>query len=395
MKFVTETVINNKRSFIVILLISLPTFYFSGFVGGYLQDEASLGKELITPSDSLIDWKLSERAPFKYRILFKGIVLETSSLFFPNTNRSFYISYVIVSYIIFLTTLLTLYFFLRINGFPERLALLGLGIFLISPVVLMAYKIPVHLREDYLAYLILLVGLVAIYKNNIFVLIVSFSLGAICRETLLILPFTFLFFTKYYSLITRLVLSAIPAIILLFLRLILGYEKFDYFLGFKWNLANPIQVVGFSLITFHFMWVTLVVYLIVRKRISHSIEYMDKSLLPVLLLVIATTFIGGIFNEIRLLFLAFPWIIISALKVIENNRTIGFSKWFEKSTVKMFLIIQPVFLIVMFYLITNLKYVDKPSRDTQNWQWIALSLVYFELMLFSLIHYSKNIRLLK
>ncbi len=385
---------NSKRNIILIVLLSLPVFYLGGFEGGYLRDEISMGSELKSPSDALAEWKLSDEAPFKYRVLFKAVVHQVASLVFSGSNRDFYYAYIIVSYSFFLATIVALYSFIRLNGFSPGLTWLGLGFFLVSPVVLMAYKIPVHVREDYMAYFILLLGLIAIHKNNFVLLLITFIVGPLCRETLLILPFTYLFFTRNHTLVKRLFLAGMPIIIIIIIRFLIGYEKYDYFLGLRWNIDNPIQVIGFSLITFHFMWIPLIVYLFIRKRMNLLSSYLDKSLLPVIGLVVTTTLIGGIFNEIRLLFLVFPWVIIAVLRVIEKNEQIGLSEWFSKSKMSIYLIFQPFIIFIVFYLSNKINIVGKSAYEIPYYQWILVSLLYFEMMLFALIHYFSVFRMI-
>ncbi len=386
--------LDGKIIILLIVLASVPVFYFSGFVGGYLKDPISMSSELKSPASSLASWELSNEAPFKYRFLFKAVVMQVSSLFFASSNRGFYYAYILVSYACFLATMLTLYAFIKNNGFSRKLILIGLGLFLVSPVILMAYKIPVHLREDYMSYFILLVGLIAIQKNNSVLLMITFITGSLCRETLLILPFTYLFFTSNHSLIKRLFFSLIPVLIFVLIRFLIGLEEYDYFSGLRWNLENPSQVIGFSVITYHFMWIPLIVYLFTRRQMNLAWTYIDKSLVPVIGLIIITTFIGGIFSEIRLLFLAFPWIIIAILRVIEQNNQLGFSGWFSQSKIKAFLIFQPFMIYILFYLLSKTENLKVSAYAVHYNQWIVISLIYIELMLFAFIHYLPAIKMI-
>lgn len=383
----TKIRLGSNLNILLIMLISLPLFYFSGFEGGYLRDEVSMGSELKSPSNSLVEWNLSNEAPFKYRILFKTVVFQVATKLLSGSNRDFYYAYVAVSYSFFLGTLLMLYSFIRINGFSPSLSWVGLALFMVSPVILMAYKIPVHLREDYMAYFILLAGLFAIQKNNMTLLLVTFMLGVLCRETLLILPFTYLFFTQEHSSLKRLVFALIPIILLLITRYLVGIEHYDYFTGLKWNLENPLQVVGFSLIAFHFMWIPVIVYLIAKDSMNLSRSYIERSLIPVVALIIITTFFGGIFNEIRLLFLAFPWFIIVVLKVIDKNKELGLSQWLTKFKIILFLGCQPFIIFIIFNLFKQLGTMEKSTYEVPYEQWMVVSILYFELLLFGLIHY--------
>jgi len=123
-------------------------------------------------------------------------------------------------------------------------------------------------------------------------------------------------------------------------------------------------------------------------------SYLDKSMLPVIGLVVAATFIGGIFNEVRLLFLVFPWVIIAMLRVIEKNKQIGFSTWFSKPEIRTYLICQPFIIFIVFYLSNNINIVRKSAYEVQYYQWIIITLMYFEMMLFALIHYFPIFRMI-
>src|SRR5690606_40721261 len=78
-------------------------------------------------------------------------------------------------------------------------------------------------------------------------------LGVLCRETLLLLPLLYFFWGKN-TWVNRFIMAGIPGILWLSLRLIMGHDEYDVWLGLKWNLDNPEQVVGFLFITFSVCW---------------------------------------------------------------------------------------------------------------------------------------------
>ena len=108
------------------------------------------------------------------------------------------------------------------------------------------------------------------------------------------------------------------------IRFAAGLEEYDVWLGMRWNMDNPEQVIGFTFITFNFLWLTYLLHYLIYKRnlhfISGDLRFFYKSSLFVLVVILVTTFFGGIFNEIRLLNLFAPWMIIFFLDSFRNNR---------------------------------------------------------------------------
>jgi hypothetical protein len=258
-------------------------------------------------------------------------------------------------------------------------AFAGAAIFAILPPLLMAYNVPLHTREDTLGYIILIAGLIAIIKNDTASIILTTLIGVLCRETLLLLPFINLFFNKKQNLWIRVLVVILGFGVFLLIRIISGITKYDYWEGLNWNLSNIEQVVGFGYITFGFLWLPF--FLSFKKRVQSSPDttIITQSGLSVFILVIVTTFMGGIFNEIRLLYLLSPWVIItSLLYYLENKneiKSILRLKWY-----RIFLITISLFaisaLVILFICALQLKVSSKYDIPYKSWITIGLIQAY-------------------
>ena len=386
-KISTHTVFSSKWIYFWIIILSIPVFYFSAFDEGYLKNEAALGQEIWAPADTLSVWGISKAQPFGNRLLFKYVVTETASAISPDSNKGLYNTYVVISYIFFLATVLTFYYLIRINGYGKKLSLLGLVLFMMSPTVLMAYKLPTHLREDFMVYFLVVTGLIALNKKSDFLLLLVFFLGPLCRETFLIFPFSYLFFTNFHSVKKRILYSSIPVSISIAIRLYFGVVDYDMFEGLRWTMSHPGESIAFILITFHLMWVILFAYFAAGKKLRSQSTFFDKSILPVVLLIFLTTFVGGIFKESRLLFLAFPWVIMITLKTISSDRHLELKTWFNKSSVKLFLLFQPILILLFVGAFTQIDITTTFVYKIPYVQWSVLTILYAESMLFVFIHY--------
>ncbi len=313
-----------KDRLIIVVFACLVFIVSNMLLNGYLSSYQSLGDEIAAPADALHEWHLNKKAPFEYRILFPAIVLSAWTAT-RGENTAFYWSYVSISLIFFIGAALAFFQLLLELRFSRRLSLTGVIIFLLLPPLLLAYTLPVHTREDTLAYLILCLGLLFLLRKQYVWFFSICLIGVLCRETLLILPFIFLFFVKDFSFWKRAFLASLPIVAWLALRILVETNKaaYDPLEGFKWNLANPAQVVVFAFITFGPLWILwlggrkLVLRKESSKNMNERVQMLARSAPWALTLIIVTTFLGGIYNEIRLLYLGFPWVISLSLVFIK------------------------------------------------------------------------------
>ncbi len=370
----------------LIVFLTLTIFQLNnGYLGGYLSNKSLTAKELKSTPDELYDWKLSQEAPFKYRVLFKYII---SSAYRATNSTNSHTFYLLLKYfnLFFLIASAVSFFYLLFFLFKNiNYALLGVIFYLSSPAIIMAFSLPVHTREDHLGFTILNIGLYSLFKRKWGWFITLCILGVMARETLMILPFVYLFFIKHKSFSFRLFISSIPFITLVFLRITLGYESYDVGLGLRWNMNNLDQVIGFSFITFSWMWVpffynfkyTLTKGNTTTITISNEMDILIKSAPFVLILVLFTTFFGGIFNEIRLIYIIYPWVIVSTLysfntmRILRTARQLWKSKYFTIFLVTVF----SVLISLLFYILNNNSIFPPSKFQIPVQSWVIISIV--------------------
>lgn len=315
----------NKRTILRIILIATVAFLAGNiFLGGYMFDKQLMGAQIMTEPHLLDEYNISDLPPFKYRILFAWIVQGTYEILGGDSNELFFRTFIAWSYIFFITASVAIFSLLRTLRFSKTLSWLGLILFLLSPAVIMGFTPPVHTREDFLAYTFLAVGLIFLVRGKMVPFMIVSIVAITCRETMLILPFTMLFFTRYYNFVKRATLAVVPFLAWIGFRFLLGYEQYDIAEGLQYNLKNYLQIPAFFFITFSALWV-IFLYSSFKSKVPNASSDMRRTIISsapwAVLLIVLTTFFGGIFNEIRLLHLAFPWIIVANLVYLERYRS--------------------------------------------------------------------------
>lgn len=367
-----------------LLAAAIALFFLSNYLlDGYLQSPALLGKELKSPEATLFEYRISKEAPFKYRLLFTAIVNTTYSLLSDKESSIvFYQVYKFWSVAFYTISALIFFWLISSVGFKGYYPLAGALIFLALPPMLMAFTLPVHTRDDTLAYSILFGGLIALIKNQKGVLLLLMIIGALTRETLLLLPLLYFLFVKDTSLIRKLVMSGLPVGVWLWIRLFFSPQGYDVWEGLRWNLSNLNQVAGFLVITFNVCWLPFLLHLFYYRRRVLDVcgtpaEFFYRSAPFALLVVVLTTFFGGIFNEIRLLYLASPWMIILFLDFLRNNEQQIKSSVRDRS---FWIFAAGTFVLIVFIALVALKYEDD-LFDEGGWpipyrKWIIISTGY-------------------
>lgn len=292
--------------------------------------------ELKSPPDSLSRWKIAEQAPFKYRVLHRAIVVGSYQLINDGNedNKLFFNVYRFVSLLFQLIAVLSVYFFCRKLELTGSALAAGI-LFCLLPPMLLAYNVPVHTREDMLGYTILIWGLLAIEFNQTVGIMVATIFGVACRETLLILPLVNLLHNTKQPVLPRLIITVVAGSEFLGLRWIQTTENQAYnpWEGLQWNLENLSQVLFFGFVSFGAAWVPTLIRLFSMSRTNDNkndqikSNIVDQSWLTALVLIVVTTFIGGIFNEIRLLYLYSPWAVVIMMKWYANGKLKLLAYW--------------------------------------------------------------------
>ena len=369
--------------YIIVGLIATVVFFFSNEnLRGYLQCDACLGKEIQADQDSLYQYKLADKVPFKYRILFPTIVKAShKAVFGENNSIGFYYTYKFWSWFFYVSSACLLFYLLKIAGFDDGISLTGAIIFILLPPMLMAYTLPVHTREDPLAYTILLLGLVCLVKDKKIIFVFVSIAGALCRETLLLLPMLYFFFAGDKILWRRLIIPAIPGVVWLLLRISIRHEQYDVAEGFNWNNNNPEQVIGFLFITFNVLWIPFVIHTI---RFKHNLQntntvrlFFSRSSLLTLSVILLTTYFGGIYNEIRLLYLLAPWFIVMAAGFLESYGTQIKEMILTKGYMTFIFSAMIVCAILMHFILKYQSVLIVPGKYAVPYHlWIIISVIY-------------------
>lgn len=365
-------------------MISLGFFIISGFLfKGSLNSPATLANEILSPAEALYEYNITDQEPFKFRILFSSLVKQTYNILSePQNNQNFYRIYIYWSGFFYISAVLSFYWLLMVVGFNRSYAFMGTMLFLISPAIIYAFSLPVHTREDMLAYTILNIGLICIFKNNKTGILVLTILGVLCRETLLLLPFFYLLY-GYASIRYRALVFLLGFGVFFLIRAVLNGEGYDPIaLGLMYNLGNMLEVIGFTFLVFSFMWPALFldIYYIYTRVNNFTdrdpITLLRRSSLPILALVYATTFIGGRVNEIRLLFIFFPWIIVIFLYYFEHYLRPLIKIVITKSykTYAISILIPCLALYIIAYL--NIYHFLEGVHDVPFVQWITITCIY-------------------
>ncbi|MGB5979770.1 MAG: hypothetical protein WBG62_20300, partial [Cyclobacteriaceae bacterium] len=246
----------NKKTILRIVLLATVVFLVGNmFLGGYMFDKKLMGAQIMAEAHLLDEYNITDLPPFKYRILFAWVVQGTYEILGGDNNELFFRTFIAWSYLFFLTASISFFWLLRTLRFSKKTSWLGLTLFLLSPAVIMGFTPPVHTREDFMAYTFLALGLGLLIKGRMLPFMIVSVIAVTCRETMLILPFTMLFFTRYYTFVKRAALAVIPFVAWVGFRFLLGYERYDIVEGLQYNLNNYMQIPAFFFITFSALWV--------------------------------------------------------------------------------------------------------------------------------------------
>lgn len=392
----------NKRYFLIIILAVL-VYSFNFFTDSSISNINNLSRELRSSPESLYNWNLNDQSPFKYRVLYKTIVTTSWKLLFSNqSSESFFLVYSFYAFLFLLTAGLTLYQLLIKMGFSPNWSFVGVTIFYISPPILMAFHLPVHTREDHLAYTLLNFGLIFIIQRKVILFLMISLLAVFCRETLLILPFIYFFYARG-NILRRFMVASLPVLLFISIRFLSLTKGYNPLSGFYWNINNLDQVFGFIYLSFGPLWILFFIWIFNQpaNRIkSTNIELFNRSSLATLGLIIISAFIAGIMNEIRLLYLFYPWIITISLQVLKSHKKAIQKSILNKNYLISAIFILGIFSIFGFYLVNNYSNYLEPSKFNIPFPlWIAVTLISLMIstltviVILSIIKNNKNSKL--
>jgi len=369
-----------KREFLyfaILLFVLVLIFALNILAGGTITSPQNLAIDLASPPDSPQDWLVQDWTLVKYRALFKLIVRGTWSLFFAPTDAwSFFVVFVVWSFVFFYCTVIAFYYFLRVLDFDRRTSFIGGLVFLAAPPVLLAYKYPVFTREDVLAYFLVTLGLIAIFKLKPALMSLIAAAGALTRETTLILPLTYLLASND-SRRKRIAYIIPPLLALVGVRLLWGYANGNALESSILNFLFPGETLAFMFCVFGALWIPIVMGMRDRWQQRNSLSYawhvLTVSSPFILVLVIGAALFLAREREIRSSFIIFPWAIPFALDWF-RNRTEYFARLAKnyRYWIFAFSIFALLSAGVLAFHLTNPGLMKDLLADFKNGYWLVI-----------------------
>jgi hypothetical protein len=305
----------------VLLVLLASVFWLNISIGSSISNPGSLATELGSRGRPPHTWGLEDVLPMKYRPLFRWIVKGSWSVMFwrhdPSTApASFRWTYVGCSFAFFFATLAALYVYLEALGFSRLWSFTGCLMLLACPPVTYAYVWPVHTREDPLAYFLVLIGLIAVLRSKPVAASGIATVAALCRETTLVLPLAYAL-APHRSPRKKLLVCAPPVIAVVLVRVALGFGAHNPFAGSVRNIEYPLETLIALFLVFGVLWLPGLAGLRQaeerRCRPDQGWHTLRVSAPVVLAVVLLTHLVLARAREIRISFLAFPWLIPFAL----------------------------------------------------------------------------------
>lgn len=370
---------------LTILILATAVFFANQLLfEGSLNSKELLGKEIQAPAGNLSDWGIIQKAPFKYRIVFPFLVSSVSDFVSATGLTSadnFYFAYYLISYLCVLFATLGMFFLLKASFKDYKIVVIGSLVYIVSVPFAFAYTVPVHTREDFLAFALFNWALWAIVKKRDLLFVLFAVAGVLTRETLMLLPLLRLFF-GVGSTFKTLAVSFIPVATWFALRIHMGMDEYDKWLGLNWNISNVEQVLVFGYLSFSFLW--LLAFKGFKERIPRFFLKQEaqrlfnrKSFLTGFILIFSTTFFFGIYNELRLLFLFAPFMIVYGVSYFKYDPQLLTKFIKSRSTWIYFVLLSIVSVLILFYadsLTNSLHPINK--YDIPYIQWYIVFLCY-------------------
>ena len=265
-------------------------------------------------------WGEGLEKPYAYRFLFRFLAVGLARLLHLG-SFGFWLEYITLSYALTLLQALLLYFYCHsVIRLLWQAAALAVVLTSLSFTGLFAYEFPVWVVEDTLAYVFLLAGLIALSKRKDYLFQLCVVLGVLTRETLLLL--LVVRWVYVHENFLKKLLASVPALlVLLIVRLSLGPWYDPLVAGSNLNFSRPVEAVIFVFATFGVLWF---IAPLAWRRGGVLWDTPLKGSISVLMvaLILLTSLLGGRLRETRLVFLAFPWVVVPS--------AVYLTSWLEK-----------------------------------------------------------------
>jgi hypothetical protein len=295
---------------------------------GAIASPHDLAVELHATKDAPGAWPMGAEAPYRYRWLFRELVLGAERLS-PRfqTEDGFYGLFIFCSGLSLLFSCLAFDLLLRRLGYDERLATLGVVLYLAGFPILFAYDMPIHTREDLLENAVFCLALVAVVADRPVATVLLVCLAANVREMGLLAAVPFWFCSRRPRPVRLAVIGASTLGALLVTSVRELSPRIPWFLdrtvwhpeGYQTTLSAPLEGALYAYVCFGALWFAAF-FGARRRRERLKPEESERDLLGFpqaglcVFLALASSVALGQVREVRTVYLAFPWVVPLALE---------------------------------------------------------------------------------
>lgn len=282
-----------------------------------------------------------EWEPFKYRIVFRGLVDSLAHLFLlfgaERDLQTYWVAFLTVSVLSYSFAIWGCDRFLQAVGLETQGRLIGVTAWLVIPPIVFAYMLPVQTKEDFLAYGLFFLALRGMLRESWVPVVVICLIGAFVRETLLIVSLIVLLGTsapRYVKAAT----IALPIAAHIGLRLTFGMDGYQVFR--ESNLFSATLPILSLLLVFGYGWLPLALYMARANLVApiwRGLSMLKPSLAPqlstqdqrlealrntfpyMILLLIMSHFFMGRIQEIRISCLLSPFVLLALVDMFKGR----------------------------------------------------------------------------
>jgi hypothetical protein len=317
--------VHRERALTYLLALFLVVVVFSVNVHGWgaLASPWALVAELHGTRDAPASWHMGEEVPYCYRWLFRALVLSAIRIVPGGTSpEGFYSVFVAASGATLFLAAIAFEQLLRELGHTSRWRRLGLGLFFAGFPIVFAYDMPIHTREDFLAYGCVALELVWVARDRPWLLALTGAAAANVRETtaLGLLPYLFV---ASRSRATRFA-AVTPAFLAMAAVHVLRAPARAGVLppqGITTNLAAPGESLLYLFASFGALWVLAAIRLVERRSQGQrdGILGWPQAAFAIGLALVTYVFLG-MMRECRIVYVAAPWVVGLSLEYLASER---------------------------------------------------------------------------
>lgn len=313
------------RFILSILLVTVGVVFVFGhqvFGNGALSSPEALFAELHADEAEPLEkpWGIGEELPYRYRPLYRAVVLAVYDQLPHEGPEAFYGLFVTAGAITLLLAALIFDWYLREIGFSGKQALWGTALFLFGFPVLFSYDMPIHTREDFLGYAWITLTLIAVARDRPWAVVALGVVGVSIRETCLlgVLPY---FLVSKRPRWQQGLAYAIPGAAWLALRVVrsTGVSYPYWQISSEPTLAFPLEAALYLFACFGCLWVAAGVRLRDRDAPRHPLLGTWVVLLA-FALTASTGWTMGMIRENRITYILAPFVIPLALAFFDSPR---------------------------------------------------------------------------